>query len=357
MEGPPPFLNPVTHEREKNLAYLREALAELVQPDDILNHGFASHLLPRSISHALRVCLIANHDHRLAEAARSDGLGAREAARLIQQEDGKRLRWTRSLFDRDPYDPRLYDVVIAMQSATPDEAIGRIVENARKPAVAATAASRAAAVGFLLAARVGVVLAEKGIDCDVSAEGGHVSVAINRYTARLEQQQRKIEALARGVPGVESVSSSPGIKFVPPALVKTPDVDLPTKVLLVDDERDFVHTLSERLQTRQLDSAVVYDGEEALAFIENEPPEVMVLDLKMPGINGLEVLRRVKRSHPQVEVIILTGHGSDKEENMAKELGAFAYLKKPVDIDVLAETMKAAYRKVGRAGPDDGDGA
>jgi two-component system response regulator CpxR len=84
-------------------------------------------------------------------------------------------------------------------------------------------------------------------------------------------------------------------------------------------------------------------------MIEAEEPEVMVLDLKMPGIDGLEVLRRVKRTHPKTEVIILTGHGSDAEEVLAGELGAFAYLRKPVDIDLLTETMKAAYRKVNEA--------
>ncbi len=90
-------------------------------------------------------------------------------------------------------------------------------------------------------------------------------------------------------------------------------------------------------------------------MIESDEPEVMVLDLKMPGIDGLEVLRRVKRTHPLTEVIILTGHGSDKEKRLAKELGAFAYLQKPVDIEELTETMKAAYRRLeesrtGRAG-------
>ena len=78
----------------------------------------------------------------------------------------------------------------------------------------------------------------------------------------------------------------------------------------------------------------------------------MVLDLKMPGIDGIEVLRRVKQKHPAVEVIILTGHGSDREEKLAMELGAFAYLTKPVNIDVLADTMKQAYSKIGRIEED-----
>jgi DNA-binding response OmpR family regulator len=101
--------------------------------------------------------------------------------------------------------------------------------------------------------------------------------------------------------------------------------------------------------------SIAYNGEQALAMIEEDEPEVMVLDLKMPGIDGMEVLRRVKRTHPRTEVIILTGHGSDAEEVLAAELGAFAYLRKPVDIDVLTKTMKAAYHRLeearaGRAG-------
>ena len=128
------------------------------------------------------------------------------------------------------------------------------------------------------------------------------------------------------------------------------DVDMPSRVLLVDDEKEFVHTLSERLETRNLDTAVAYDGEQALAMLQSDPPSVMVLDLKMPGLDGLEVLRRVKKLHPDVEVIILSGHGSDAEQNLAMELGAFAYLQKPADIDVLASTMKAANLKVLKAG-------
>ena len=121
---------------------------------------------------------------------------------------------------------------------------------------------------------------------------------------------------------------------------------MPSKVLLVDDEREFVQTLSERLQMRAFGSAVAYDGEEALSVIDEDEPEVMVLDLKMPGVDGLEVLRRVKRDHPDVEVIVLTGHGTKEIEERCLEMGACAYLEKPVDLDTLTRAMQDAYRKV-----------
>lgn len=117
------------------------------------------------------------------------------------------------------------------------------------------------------------------------------------------------------------------------------------KVLMVDDEEDFVRTLAERMKMRDLDSDVALDGEQALQIVKDEVPDVMVLDLKMPGIDGMEVLRRVRKAYPQVQVIILTGHGSEKDETEARRLGAFAYLQKPVDIEKLVQTLKNAYKK------------
>lgn len=116
------------------------------------------------------------------------------------------------------------------------------------------------------------------------------------------------------------------------------------KVLLVDDEEEFVKTLSERLNMRDVDSNTVFDGEQAMEYVSGEEPDVLVLDLKMPGIHGLEVLRWLKEFHPTVQVIILTGHGTEKDEEKAKELGAFDYLKKPVETDSLLGKIKSAYK-------------
>jgi DNA-binding response OmpR family regulator len=117
------------------------------------------------------------------------------------------------------------------------------------------------------------------------------------------------------------------------------------KVLLVDDEEEFVQALAERLKMRDLRSDTVLDGEEALSYVEDQEPDVMVLDLKMPGIDGMEVLRQVRKAYPKIQVIILTGHGTEKHEEEAKRLGAFDYLEKPVNLEVLVKKMKAAYRR------------
>jgi len=198
----------------------------------------------------------------------------------------------------------------------------------------------------ILSSKVNIALVEKGHDVDVISEDGNILIIINKYTMRLEQHEEELKAIAKTIEGVKNIETRVGSKYNAPSIYPIGEFEMPPKILLVDDEKEFVHTLSERLQTRNLDSAVVYDGEEALAFIESEEPEVMVLDLKMPGIDGIEVLRRVKRTHPNVEVIILTGHGSDKEKQIAADLGAYAYLQKPIDIDLLAQTMREAYQRV-----------
>jgi DNA-binding NtrC family response regulator len=114
------------------------------------------------------------------------------------------------------------------------------------------------------------------------------------------------------------------------------------KVLFVDDEEDFVRTMAERMEMRDLGGDVAFSGQQALEMLENDIPDVMVLDLMMPGIDGMEVLRRVKKTFPRIEVIIMTGHGSDKDEEEARRLGAFEYLRKPVDIERLMEIVRDA---------------
>ncbi len=117
------------------------------------------------------------------------------------------------------------------------------------------------------------------------------------------------------------------------------------RVLLVDDEEDYVRTMAERLEMRDLRSRVATSGAEALQMVRDEAPDVMVLDLRMPGIDGMEVLERVKEEHPQVQVIILTGHGSDTEEKEARALGAFDYVQKPADTTQLIDTITAAWKR------------
>ncbi len=115
------------------------------------------------------------------------------------------------------------------------------------------------------------------------------------------------------------------------------------KVLLVDDEAEFVQTLAERLQIRGIETLVAIDGIEALRLIDEEEPPIVVLDVMMPGLGGLEVLQRLKLGHPNIQVILLTGHGSTKDGIEGMRLGGFDYLMKPVRIEDLMKKMEEAY--------------
>jgi len=346
MQGPMPFFNRFTREREKNTAYLQAGLAELLQQDNLILEGYPVHLIPNYIPHVLKVCLIANFKFRVDKAVSELGKSAKDAENLIHGDDRSRLEWTRFILEKSPYEDSLYDIVIPMHDTSVEEAVKLICRHAGDEPVKTTERAKKAAQDFILTANVNLALVQAGHRADVFTENGFVTLIINKYMVRLEQYKKIISEIASGVEGVLKVSTRIGPKFTPPPIIPMGDLQMPPKILLVDDEEEFVHTLSERLMTRNLESSIVYDGEQALNYVKEEEPEVMVLDLKMPGIDGLEVLRRVKSEHPNIEVIILTGHGSEREETLAKELGAFAYLHKPVDIDVLASTMKEAYKRM-----------
>lgn len=127
-------------------------------------------------------------------------------------------------------------------------------------------------------------------------------------------------------------------------------------VLLVDDEVEYVNALAERLEMRSIATLIAHDGEQALAIAARDRPAVVVLDHRMPGMDGLEVLRRLKKADPGVEVILLTGHGSDRDQDRARELGALVYLQKPVDLDVLLARLSEAREKVRRGRFSNGEG-
>ena len=123
-----------------------------------------------------------------------------------------------------------------------------------------------------------------------------------------------------------------------------------TRVLVVDDEEELTSTLVERLEIRGFACEGVTNGAEALRRVEEGGFDVVVLDVKMPGLGGIEVIRRLKQSHPALQVILLTGHSSAKTAENGLGLGAFEYVLKPVKIDVLVEMIRRAAAVRGGAG-------
>ena len=345
LTGKTSIFNKFTHEKERSLACMKIVLADFLKADDFLMIGYTGLMIPREISHVLKVCVIADMKYRIGVA--SGEIAEKEAIKRIRREDENRALWVDYLFrKKDPWDPSLYDIVIPSHKTTENEAAELICDHMYSHVLKVTGRSRKAVEDFSLAAQVNLRLAEEGHDIAVSATDGDVLLEINKHVMRLSALEVELTALAKAIPGVRSVKTRVGAGFYQSDVYRKFEFDLPSKVLLVDDEREYVQTLSERLQMRDLGSAVVYGGEEALSLVAEEEPEVMVLDLKMPGIDGLEVLRRVKEMHPEVEVIVLTGHGSREVEKLCLEMGACAYLEKPVDIDKLTSTMREAYDRI-----------
>lgn len=114
------------------------------------------------------------------------------------------------------------------------------------------------------------------------------------------------------------------------------------RVLFVDDEEELVSAAVERLQLRGVDAVGVTSGDEALRQISEAPFDIVVLDVKMPGLGGLEVIQRIKAEHPGLQVVLLSGHGSKEDAEEGMRLGAFSYIMKPIDTEDLLRVLRDA---------------
>lgn len=117
------------------------------------------------------------------------------------------------------------------------------------------------------------------------------------------------------------------------------------RVLIVDDEPDFLETILKRLKRRKIDATGVSSGLEALNLLEKQPFDVVILDVRMPGMDGIETLKEMKKRRPLMEVIMLTGHASVEAGMQGMQLGAFDFVMKPADIDELLEKIRQAHER------------
>jgi two-component system, OmpR family, response regulator CpxR len=339
--------NRLTRERERSLAYLRMALAKNLTEDDLIISGFAGQLIPRDIHHVLRVCLIADMNSRTAVVSSEHNIAHAEALKIIHREDETCAAWMYLLHGaKDPWSASLYDISLPTDKTSPDE-IAKIIEKSIATSVITLAGrSKTAVDDFNIAARVEIALVKKGHAVGIDVKAGAVTLTINKHVLLLNRLEEELKDIAGRESGVTSVETKVGPGYYQTDVYRRQDFEAPSKILLVDDEKKYVQTLSKRLMMRELESAVVYDGESALELARDDEPDVMILDLRMPGIDGIEVLRRVKTDHPAIEVIVLTSQGSDADKKTCMELGAFAFLSKSVDIDELSRTIKAANEKI-----------
>lgn len=117
------------------------------------------------------------------------------------------------------------------------------------------------------------------------------------------------------------------------------------RVLIVDDEPDFVETIVKRLKGKGLEVEGVLNGKDAIALLDKSEFDVCVLDVKMPGMDGLETLSEMKKKNSLMEVIMLTGHGSVESGIRGLQLGAYDYIMKPVPFGDLLQKITQAYER------------
>jgi len=116
------------------------------------------------------------------------------------------------------------------------------------------------------------------------------------------------------------------------------------KVLLVDDEKDFVETLAQRLEVRDFDVKTALDGDQALGLVREFDFDVIILDVLMPGKDGIQTLKEIKDLRPLAHVIMLTGNATVDTAIEGMKLGAYDYLMKPAETEVLVEKIMSAYK-------------
>jgi two-component system, OmpR family, response regulator CpxR len=341
--------NDFTHEKEKCIAGLKKTLSEYVLYGNFIFHGILGHLIPNEFSHALKVLIITDTKHRIANGVKEEKLSEAEISEKIKTADRQAILWTNALFKKKAWDALLYDVVIPTDKLSIVDAVDLIIKQTEVLSKLPDEVVMQEDENFALSALIESELAELGAGFCTKVDAGNVIVTIEKNVMMLSNLKRKIIDLISTIKGVKTVEVSLGRKFYDATTItRNYEFETPTRILLVDDEKEFVQTLSERLKMRQLESDIAYSGQAALDFADREDIEVMILDLKMPGIDGFEVLRKLKETKPDIEVIILTGHGSETDRKICMDLGAFAYLQKPADIDLLTVTMKDAYKKINK---------
>ena len=114
------------------------------------------------------------------------------------------------------------------------------------------------------------------------------------------------------------------------------------RVLLVDDEKDFLASMSERMRIRGMDVTTASSAKEALALIERDVFDAVILDFQLPEMDGMAVLKKIKAKHPEAQIILLTGHASLERGVEAIKIGASDYLEKPADMEALSKKIKEA---------------
>ncbi|SDB42935.1 Response regulator containing CheY-like receiver, AAA-type ATPase, and DNA-binding domains [Desulfonatronum thiosulfatophilum] len=341
--GKPSVFNVFTRDRERCVSCYKAVLAARLLEDDQLILGLGGYLVPRTVTHVLQVSLTADTAFRMDRARQVHDLEPKALSKLLDQEDASVTRWTEYLNWKNPTQTSPSDILISMDNMSVENAVELIQDRARRSVTLPTVESMQAVEEFVLIARIEAALAVKGHVLKVEIKSGKIVLRVDKNIVRPERLEEELLEIVRDIVPDREVEVQLGSDMFQTDVYRPYDFENPSKVLVVDDEMDFAARLSERLKMREMGVAVVTSGEEALELVEEDEPEVVILDLKMPEISGEEVLRMIQKGHPKIPVIILSGMGDPAKFQACMDMGAFACLQKPADFKELTETIRRAY--------------
>jgi cytidylate kinase len=200
----PSILDRFTYGREKYIAYIQAALLKYLREDNMVYHGLAGHFFLDSVSHVLKVRIIAALADRVRLEMEREGTTAKEAMRNLQKDDEHRRKWSRSLYGIDTWDPSLYDLVIHIKQVTVDDAVDIICHAVNLKPFQTTPESRQAMNDLALAAEVRAALIDLNPTVEVLAQHGKVHVKAKSRSGE-QELVRSLGAVARAVRGVQDV--------------------------------------------------------------------------------------------------------------------------------------------------------
>ena len=207
----PSILDRLGHEKEVFVAYIRCALARRAQRDNVVYHGLAGHLLLKGIPHVLKVRIIANLDDRVKSEMIRENISEGEARALILRDDQERRKWTRSLFNVDPWDSALYDLVLRINKLTVDDAVAFICEAVRLKQFESTPEARQKMEDLVVACEVKTALADENVNVSVACEFGNVLIYTQSGERTQHRLQEKAGKLSREIKGIYHVEVHSGV--------------------------------------------------------------------------------------------------------------------------------------------------
>ena len=205
LHDAPSILDRFTYGKERYLAYIKKALLERVQHDNVVYHGLAGHLLLRGISHVMKVRIVANLDTRVRQEMIREGISGDEARRILVKDDDERRKWTQFVYGVDAWDARLYDIVLSIDGLGVDDAAALLEQGVALPCFQTTEESKRIFADKLLAARAYAKIVSMCPSATVRGKDGTAYVTISGPSGLQRHMEREITDALGDVPGLQEV--------------------------------------------------------------------------------------------------------------------------------------------------------